>query len=270
MDDAQLLRYSRHLLLDELGFEAQQRLLDAGALIVGVGGLGSPAAFYLAASGVGRLLLVDDDVVELSNLQRQILHRETGLGLPKVESARRNLAELNAATRVDTHAGRIDAAWLHQWVPTVSVVLDCSDNFATRHAVNRACVTHGVPLVSGSALRFDGQVIAFDTRLAGSPCYHCLYPDSQQIETLHCASAGVYAPLTGIVGTLQAAEVLKVVGRFGDAAIGRLTLVDALHGRFHQIQVPRDPSCPVCAARPSASPPSHVDLPVVPITGAST
>ena len=255
MDDAQLERYGRHILLDELGFEAQQRLLESSALIVGLGGLGSPAAFYLAASGVGRLILVDDDVVELSNLQRQILHREAGIGLPKVESAQRNLAELNAGIGIETHAARIDADWLDQRLPSVSVVLDCSDNFATRHAVNRACVAHGVPLVSGSALRFDGQVIAFDTRQTSSPCYHCLYPDSQQIETLHCATAGVYAPLTGIIGTLQASEVLKVIGRFGDPAIGRLTLVDTLHGRFHQIQVPRDPSCPVCADRPPVSPP---------------
>ena len=250
MDDAQLLRYSRHVLLDELGVEAQQRLLDATALIIGVGGLGSPAALYLAAAGLGHLILVDDDVVELSNLQRQILHGEEGLGQAKVESGRRNLHALNSGITIETHHRRIDGAWLDERMPDVSIVLDCSDNFATRQAVNRACVAHGIPLVSGSALRFDGQVIAFDTREASSPCYHCLYPDSQQIETLHCASAGVFAPLTGIVGTLQAADALKLVGRFGEAAVGRLTLVDSLHARFHQIQVPRDPSCPVCARRP--------------------
>ncbi len=250
MDDAQLLRYSRHILLDEIGIEGQQRLFEASALIVGAGGLGSPVALYLAAAGIGRIVLADADDVDLTNLQRQILHRQDRIGMPKVESGRRTLGELNPLVNVETVPHRLDDTLLDALLPTVSIVLDCCDNFGTRHAVNRSCVKHRVPLVSGAAIRFDGQLAVFDTRQSTSPCYHCLFPATHQVDEVACATLGVFAPLTGIVGTMQAAEALKMVGEFGSPKTGRLLMVDARTMTFSDIKIPRDPACPVCGHRP--------------------
>ncbi|MBM3406193.1 MAG: molybdopterin-synthase adenylyltransferase MoeB [Betaproteobacteria bacterium] len=249
MDDRQLLRYGRHILLDDIGIEGQERLLGATALIVGAGGLGSPAAMYLAAAGVGTLLIADGDTVDASNLQRQILHREHSIGLAKVESAARTLAELNPDTRIERIAERLSGDALTQAVARSQVVLDCSDNFVTRHAVNRACFAAGVPLVSGAAIRFDGQLSVFDPRAHDSPCYHCVFPQTESLEEVRCAVMGVFAPLTGIVGTMQAAEALKVLGGFGRPAIGRLLLIDSRSLQIDSVTLARDPHCPVCAAR---------------------
>lgn len=249
MDDRQLLRYSRHLLLDEIGHEAQERLLASTALVVGAGGLGCPAALYLATAGIGRILLADPDTVDLTNLQRQILHRESTVGLPKVESAQRTLAQINSTIEVIPIARRLEGAALEEAVAGSTVVLDCCDNFETRHAVNRACVKAGVPLVSGAAIRFDGQLAVFDTRRPDSACYHCLFPEGQETEEVRCATMGVFAPLTGIVGTMQAAEALKIAGGFGEPMVGRLMLVDSRTMQMQSIELARDPACPVCGAR---------------------
>jgi molybdopterin/thiamine biosynthesis adenylyltransferase len=252
MDDEQLLRYSRHILLDEMGIEAQQRLLDATALVVGAGGLGSPAALYLAAAGVGRLLLADGDAVDLTNLQRQVLHRQDRVGQSKAESGRRTLAELNPGVDVVPIVARLEGESLRAAVADADVVLDCCDNFATRHAVNRACVQAGVPLVSGAAIRFDGQLAIFDPRRDDSPCYHCLFPESDAVDEVRCATMGVFAPLTGIVGTMQAAEALKLLGGFAVPMTGRLLLLDARTMQIDTIRVPRDPACPVCGPHRTA------------------
>jgi adenylyltransferase/sulfurtransferase len=252
MNDAQLLRYSRHILLDEMGIEAQERLLAATALVVGAGGLGSPAALYLASAGLGRILLADGDTVDLTNLQRQVLHRDARIGMGKAESGRQSLLEMNPGIEVVTIAERLEGEALLEAVRRSSVVLDCCDNFETRHAVNRACVAAGVPLVSGAAIRFDGQLAVFDPRRADSPCYHCLFPEGQDLEAVRCATMGVFAPLTGIVGTMQAAEALKIAGGFGTPMTGRLMLLDARTLSIDTIRVPRDPGCPVCGHRPPA------------------
>ncbi|MFN7641480.1 MAG: HesA/MoeB/ThiF family protein [Burkholderiales bacterium] len=252
MNDAQLLRYSRHILLDEMGIEAQARLLASTALVVGAGGLGSPAALYLASAGVGRILLADGDTVDLTNLQRQVLHRDDRVGQGKAESGRRSLLEMNPEVEVEAIATRLEGDALRDAVARATVVLDCCDNFATRHAVNRACVEAGVPLVSGAAIRFDGQLAVFDTRRADSPCYHCLFPDGQDVEEVRCATMGVFAPLTGIVGTMQAAEALKIAGGFGAPMTGQLLLIDTRTMSIDRIRVPRDPGCPVCGHRPHA------------------
>lgn len=337
MNDEQLLRYSRHILLDEIGIEAQERLLGSTALVLGAGGLGSPAALYLAAAGVGRILLADGDTVDLTNLQRQILHTADRVGMAKTASASVSLRALNpgveiiplprldtqgdetppaaqassaaadcttapaapadartdADTPLATAAGQgpsgmagttaetVDADRpptsqhasgattghhtssaacghapsspathrLRHAVARADVVLDCSDNFATRHALNRACVQLRKPLVSGAAIRFDGQLSVFDTRQASSPCYHCLFPDGENVEEVRCSQMGVFAPLTGIIGTMQAAEALKLLGNFGTPMTGRLLLLDARTMRFTDIRVPRDPGCPVCGQR---------------------
>lgn len=252
MNDAQLLRYSRHILLDEMGVEAQERLLAATALVVGAGGLGSPAALYLASAGLGRILLADGDTVDLTNLQRQVLHRDARVGLPKAASGRQALLEMNPEVAVEPIAVRLEGDALRDAVRRATVVLDCCDNFATRHAVNRACVEAGVPLVSGAAIRFDGQLAVFDTRDPRSPCYHCLFPEGQDVEEVRCATMGVFAPLTGIVGTMQAAEALKVAGGFCEPMTGRLLLLDARTMSINEIRIPRDPGCPVCGHRPAA------------------
>jgi molybdopterin/thiamine biosynthesis adenylyltransferase len=249
MDDAALLRYSRHILLDELGPDAQARFAAAHALVVGVGGLGAPAAHFLAAAGVGRLTLCDADHVDLTNLQRQILYAGPDIGAPKVDAARARLAAVNPEVEVNTVPQRVDAAALATLVPTADVVLDCTDNFATRHAINRACVAARVPLVSGAALRFDGQVCVFDARDATSPCYHCLFGDGDELEETRCATMGVFAPLVGIVGSTQAAEALKLLAGAGRSLAGRLLLVDALAMQWRELSVPRDPECPVCRDR---------------------
>lgn len=249
MNDDQLLRYSRHILLDEMGIEAQQRLLASSALVIGAGGLGSPAAMYLAAAGIGRIVLADGDTVDLTNLQRQILHRQTSIGAAKVDSGRQALLGLNPQIEVVAWQQRLAGDALNEQVAAATVVLDCSDNFATRHAINEACFERGVPLVSGAAIRFDGQLSVFHPGRSDSPCYHCLFPREQAFEEVQCATMGVFAPLTGIVGTMQAAEALKVAGDFGEPAVGRLLLVDALSMSFSEIRVPRVPGCPVCGHR---------------------
>ena len=249
MDDAALLRYSRHILLDELGPDAQARFAAGRALVVGMGGLGAPAAQFLAAAGVGRLTICDADHVDLTNLQRQILYAGPDVGAPKVDAARARLAAINPDVEVVALARRVDDAALATLVPASDVVLDCTDNFATRHAINRACVAARVPLVSGAALRFDGQLCVFDPRDAASPCYHCLFGDGDELEETRCATMGVFAPLVGIVGSTQAAEALKLLAGAGTSLAGRLLLVDALAMQWRELAVPRDPQCPVCGAR---------------------
>ena len=249
MDDQQLLRYSRHILLDELGVEGQTRILASRALIVGLGGLGSPAALYLASAGVGHLTLVDHDTVDLTNLQRQIIHTEAHVGQPKVVSARNALLALHPELAIDILIEKVDAARLDELVPGQSVVLDCSDNFATRQALNAACVRHGVPLVSGAAIRFDGQLAVYDPRRTDSPCYACVFPPDTAFEETRCATMGVFAPLVGIIGSMQAAEALKLIGGAGEPAVGRLLMLDGRAMAWNDIRLPRNPQCPVCATR---------------------
>jgi molybdopterin-synthase adenylyltransferase len=249
MDDHQLLRYSRHILLPEIGIEGQQRLLDAHALLIGAGGLGSPAAMYLAAAGIGTLTLCDGDSVDLTNLQRQIVHREAAVGEKKVDSARATLLGLNPGIRINTVAERVSGERLQKLVDAADVVLDGCDNFETRHAVNRACVRARKPLVSGAGIRFDGQLAVFDLRRSDSPCYACLFPEGGEMEEMRCAVMGVFAPLVGIIGAMQAAEALKLVISAGEALTGRLLLLDALTMDLRTVRLKRDPACPVCAAR---------------------
>ena len=249
MDDAQLLRYSRHILLSELGPDAQARFAAAHALIIGVGGLGAPAAQFLAAAGVGTVTICDADHVDLTNLQRQILYATSDIGANKVDAAAQRLSAVNPDVRIERIAARVGAIELAPLVAAADVVLDCCDNFATRHRVNAACVRAGKPLVSGAALRFDGQVAVFDTRDANAPCYHCLFGEGEELEETRCATMGVFAPLVGIVGATQAAEALKLLAGVGQSLAGRLLIVDALAMQWRELTVPRDPSCPVCANR---------------------
>jgi len=251
MDDTQLLRYSRHILLQELGTDAQERFAQAHALIIGMGGLGAPAAHFLAAAGVGTVTLCDADRVDLTNLQRQVLYSTADIGALKVDAAARRLAAVNPEIRIERVAARVDATSLKDLVAAADVVLDCSDNFATRHAVNAACVRAGRPLVSGAAIRFDGQIAVFDTEDATSPCYHCLFGEGEELEETRCATMGVFAPLVGIVGAMQAAEALKLLAQVGTSLAGRLLLLDALSMQWRELRVPRDPACPVCTGRPA-------------------
>ncbi len=253
MNDDQLLRYARHILLDEFGVEGQERLNAARVLIVGAGGLGSPAALYLAAAGVGELVLADDDEVDLSNLQRQILHGQSRLGMPKAESGRLTLAALNPEVTVQPLVQRLDDAALIEQAGRVDLVLDCCDNFATRHAVNRACVATRKPLVSGAAIRFSGQVSVFDLRDDNTPCYHCLFPEAEDVEELRCATTGVLGPLVGVIGATQAIEAIKLLAGMGEPLVGRLLCLDALTLTWQTLRYSRDPACPVCANRPSTS-----------------
>ena len=252
MNDEQLLRYSRHILLPQIDVDGQERLLAARALVVGAGGLGSPAALYLASAGIGTLALADGDTVDATNLQRQILHRESSLGQPKADSGRLRLNEINPECRVIPLVERLAGERLAEEIAAADVVLDCSDNFATRHAINRACVQHRKPLVSGAAIRFDGQVSVFDARRADAPCYHCLFPEGQDVEEIRCAVMGVFAPLTGIIGSVQAAEALKLLIGCGTSLAGRLLLLDGLAMEWRSIAIPHDPACPVCGSRGSA------------------
>ncbi len=246
LDDAQLLRYSRHILLPEIGIEGQQKLLASHALVVGAGGLGSPIALYLAASGVGRLTLCDHDQVDLTNLQRQIVHDTGTVGMAKVESARRRLHAINPQVQVQVVQARVGPDDLDALVADADVVLDATDNFATRHAINRACVRHRRALVSGAGVRFDGQVSVFDLRKPESPCYHCLFPEEGDLEEMRCAVMGVFAPLVGIVGSVQAAEALKVLMEVGQPLNGRLLLLDALSMQWRSVRLQKDPACRVC------------------------
>lgn len=247
MNNDELLRYSRQILLPEIDVAGQERLLNARVLIVGAGGLGSPVAMYLAAAGVGTLTIADFDRVELSNLQRQILHSSDRLGMSKVDSAVQTIAGLNPSTRVVPIEGRLSEATLQAAVQSVDLVLDCSDNFSTRFAVNRACWSKRVPLVSGAAIRLEGQIAVFDPRDDRSPCYNCLYKEVND-EQLSCAQAGVLAPLVGIIGSIQALEAIKLLARFGEALTGRLQILDAKAMRWRELKLAKDPHCPVCAA----------------------
>lgn len=249
MTDDQLLRYSRHILLDEMGIEGQERVLAAHAVIIGAGGLGSPAALYLASAGVGHITLVDDDVVDLTNLQRQIAHTTARVGQPKVASAATAMVAINPEVRVTTLQARMDAAALDALVPQASVVLDCSDNYATRHAVNAACMRHGKPLVAGAAIRFDAQITVLDPRDAQSPCYACIFPPQAEFEEVLCSTMGVFAPLVGVVGAMQAAEALKLLAGVGTSLAGRLLMLDGRSMDWSVLHVQRAPDCAVCGAR---------------------
>ena len=248
MNDDQLLRYSRHILLPEFGIEGQERLLAAHALVIGAGGLGSPAAMYLASGGTGHITLADGDSVDLTNLQRQILHTTAAVGRAKACSGKDTLAQLNPEIEVTSITERLEGKSLAQVVARADVVLDCSDNFATRHAVNRACVKYRKPLVSGAGVRFDGQVSVFDLRHAGAPCYNCLFAEDTEPEETRCAVMGVFAPLTGIIGAMQAAEALKLLAGAGESLDGRLLLLDCLKMEWRSVRLSKDPACKVCAA----------------------
>ena len=252
MNDDQLLRYSRHILLDDVGIEGQQRLVDSHVLVVGAGGLGSPVALYLAASGVGRITLADHDVVDLTNLQRQIAHTTSRVGMLKVESAAQAMGALNPEVRVTALATKLDAAQLDDLVPTVQVVVDCCDNFETRQAVNAACVTHQVPLVSGAAIRMDGQLAVYDARDEKSPCYACIFPPDHVPEEVRCATMGVLAPLVGVIGTVQAMETVKLITGIGSRLTGHLQMLDGRDMAWNEIRLQRNPSCPVCGTSQSA------------------
>ena len=246
MNDAQLLRYSRHILLDELGIEGQERICSAHAVIVGAGGLGSPAALYMASAGIGKLTLVDDDTVDFTNLQRQILHTQARVGQAKVESGQQALAAINPEIVIAPLKTRLAGSALDAVVASADIILDCSDNFATRHAINRACVQSRKPLVSGAAIRFDGQLSVYDLRRTDAPCYHCLFPEGEAVEEIRCAVMGVFAPLTGIIGSMQAAEALKVISGTGQPSTGRLHLLDALTMEWRSVRFKKDPDCAVC------------------------
>ncbi|MDD2920151.1 molybdopterin-synthase adenylyltransferase MoeB [Rhodoferax sp.] len=246
MTDDDLLRYSRHILLNEIGVEGQERILAARVLIVGAGGLGSPVALYLGSAGVGRITVLDDDTVDMTNLQRQVAHTMDRVGSPKVRSIQAAIAQLNPGVEVTAIQQRADAALLDQLVAQFDVVLDCCDNFATRHAINAACVAHQKPLVSGAAIRFDGQVSVYDARDALSPCYACVFPPEATFEETRCATMGVFAPLVGIIGSLQAAEALKLITGAGRPLTGRLLMLDGRAMEFTEVRISRHAACPVC------------------------
>jgi molybdopterin/thiamine biosynthesis adenylyltransferase len=248
MRDDQLLRYSRHILLDEWGVEGQERVSQSHALIVGAGGLGSPTALYLASAGVGHITLIDHDVVDVSNLQRQIAHTQDRVGQLKVESLKKAMTQINPEVQVECIAQQADSVLLNQHVAMADVVLDCTDNFETRHAINLACVQHIKPLVSGSALRMDGQVAVYDIRQNHAPCYACVFPPTQQFEETRCATMGVLAPLVGIIGSLQATEALKILSGMGASTVGQLILFNAKFMEWQTLQTHRHAHCPVCSA----------------------
>ncbi len=246
MNDNQLLRYSRHILLPQIGYEGQKKLVNSHALIVGAGGLGSPAALYLAAGGVGKLTICDFDVVDLTNLQRQIIHTTQSIGINKAVSAQQTIHGFNPEVEVRTVCERLTEDSLQALVAEADVVLDCTDNFATRYALNRVCVKLRKPLVSGAAINFEGQVTVFDMRADDSPCYHCLFPEIGNEEGLRCAESGVFSPLVGIIGTTQAAEAMKLLMGIGQSLQGRLLLLDALHMEWRSLKLAKDPACKVC------------------------
>lgn len=253
MDDRQRLRYSRHLLLADFGESSQERLLAAHALVVGAGGLGSSALLYLASSGMGRITIADGDAVDLTNLQRQVVHRVSSVGMNKAVSAAATLAAINPEVQVVAVPERLGGEALRARVREADIVLDCSDNFATRHAINAACVEAGRPLVSGAGIRYDGQVAVFDSRDPEAPCYHCLFPANAPEEEERCATMGVFAPLVGVIGTMQAMEAIKLVAGVGETLAGRLSMFDARDSRWHEVRLTRDPHCPVCAPARAAA-----------------
>jgi len=246
LTDDQLLRYSRHILLDDIGIEGQEHLLGAHALVIGAGGLGSPVALYLGSAGVGRITLVDNDAVDLTNLQRQIAHTTARVGQPKALSAQQAIADLNPDVQVTPLVQRAGNQELDALVATADVVLDCCDNFATRQAINAACVRHRKPLVSGAAVRFDGQLAVYDPRSAQSPCYACVFPPDADVQETQCATLGVFAPMVGIIGAMQAAEALKLLAGVGTSVAGRLLMLEGRAMEWSEVRTSRDPACPVC------------------------
>jgi molybdopterin-synthase adenylyltransferase len=249
MTDEQLLRYSRHILLEEIGVEGQERLMASHALVIGAGGLGSPVALYLGTAGVGRITLVDNDVVDLTNLQRQIAHNMARVGVPKARSAQQAVGEINPDVLVVPIVERADAQMLDELASQADVVIDCTDNFSTRQAVNAACVKHRKPLVSGAAIRFDAQISVYDTRDADAPCYACVFAPADDFEETRCGVMGVFAPLVGIIGAMEAAEALKLLSGVGSSLAGRLQMLDGRSMEWTEVRVPRNLACPVCAKR---------------------
>jgi len=248
VNDNQLLRYSRHILLEEIGIEGQEKILSSHALVVGAGGLGSPVSYYLASAGVGKITLVDNDTIDLTNLQRQILHTTERVGQPKAESGKLTMAQINPEVEVVALQERLEGERLNELVAAATIVLDCTDNFATRHAINRACVALGKPLVSGGAVMFDGQISVYDMRAADAPCYSCLFPENEAFPEIRCSTMGVFAPLVGIIGASQAAEALKLMAGAGKSLQGRLLMLDARTMEWTSIGVARNPECPVCGS----------------------
>jgi len=246
MNDEQLLRYSRHLLLEEIDVVGQEKLLNSHILVIGVGGLGSAAAPYLAAAGVGNITLMDHDAVELTNLQRQIMHTEHSIGKSKVDSGKEFLQRLNSSIQIETIQAKATASLLDELLPSVNIVLDCTDNFSTRHLINAACVKNQIPLVSGSALKFDGQVSVFDPRNPSSPCYACIFSPDEQFEEVSCSSMGIFSPLVGIIGAMQAAQALQVLIGFGESLVGRMLLWNGRTTQIDEIRISRNSECSVC------------------------
>ena len=247
LSDAELLRYSRQIMLPSFDIEGQLALKGSRALIIGLGGLGSPVSMYLASAGLGHLVLVDDDEVDLSNLQRQIAHTVSAVGEPKVESAKLRLEALNPDIRVETFAMRLEGDALAEQVEAADVVIDCSDNFTTRFTLNRLCVEKRVPLVSGAAIRMEGQISVFDFRREDSPCYQCLYGESED-ENLNCSESGVMAPLVGVIGSMQALEAIKVLAGLGDSLSGRLLVFDAMSADWRSLKLKKDRACACCGS----------------------
>jgi len=247
LSDQQLLRYSRQIMLGDIDVEGQEKLLNSKVLIVGLGGLGSPVALYLAAAGVGELILLDDDAVDLSNLQRQIIHDQAGIGLAKVASAAMRIEAINPDIKVQQIGKRLLKEQLAEQITGVDLVVDCTDNFATRYLINELCVVAAKPLVSGAAIRMEGQLLTVDPSVAGSPCYQCLYPRQEEVEELSCSEAGVLAPLVGVIGSMQALEVLKVLLEVGDPLVGRLMIFDAKSMQWQSLKLKADSNCPVCS-----------------------
>jgi molybdopterin/thiamine biosynthesis adenylyltransferase len=246
MNDDQLLRYSRHILLPQIGILGQEKLIRSRVLIIGLGGLGSPVAMYLAASGIGELVLCDNDNVDLTNLQRQTIHNSETIGMSKVQSATKAIARINPEISVVPIQEYVDEGRLQKLVKEVDVVIDASDNFLTRHAINQACVTHKKPLVSGSAIRFNGQISVFDLSNSASPCYHCLFSKDGSNEDMHCATMGVFSPLVGVIGCMQAMEAIKILLNIGKTLNGRLMLLDGLTMEWRSIKLNKDPECNIC------------------------
>jgi len=249
MNDNDLLRYSRHILLDDIGIEGQEKFLSAHAVIVGAGGLGSAAAPYLAAAGIGKITLIDHDTVEVTNLQRQIMHTNDAIGLSKVVSGKKMLAQLNPYTQILEVPQKATAELLDEILPTASIVLDCTDNFKTRHLINAACLKHQVPLVSGAAIGFDGQVTVIDPRVAKAPCYACIFPEDQVFDEVKCSTMGVFSPLVGIIGNIQAAQALQIIGQIGEPLIGKLLLWDARTSQMNIIQLDKQSTCKTCSTK---------------------
>ena len=246
MNDEQLLRYSRHLLLEEIDVAGQETLLKSHALVIGAGGLGSAAAPYLAAAGIGHIILMDHDQVELTNLQRQIMHTEKSVGKSKVNSGKEFLQQLNASIQIETIEAKATAALLDDLLPSVDIVLDCTDNFTSRHLINASCIKHRTPLVSGSALGFDGQISVFDPRNAASPCYACIFAPDDDFAEVSCSSMGIFSPLVGIIGAIQAAQAIQVLIGFGEVLVGRMLLWNARTTQIDEFKISRNPECSVC------------------------